>query len=83
MRNRLYRALRDLAWWILKRLHPSPDDVDRAVVQAFADCGLNVDLCHDTFNVRASGKIHEVLIHASDRLGNPLVTVADLKAMLR
>lgn len=75
--------LRGLAWWILGNVKPSENDIDAAIRAAFAHCGLNHDAYAPEFDVRQTGKFHEILIHAGDALGNPLRTVADLKALLR
>lgn len=82
MTNRLRRALRRLAWWILASVRPEPSDVEHAIRGAFADCGLNTALCTPECDLRSTGKIHEVLIHAHRRLGRSLVTVQDLTELL-
>ena len=81
--NRLRRLIRSWAWWILANIQAQPDEIDLAIRGGFADCGLNVAHYDDQFDVRASGKFHEVLVHAARRLGNPLRTVADVKELLQ
>lgn len=83
MRTRLQRWLRDLAWYVLAHVHPSLDEVDLALMEAFSDCGLPVAEFRHDFDLLHSGKLHEVLHHASRRLGNPLVTVADVRELLK
>lgn len=75
--------LRADAWWILEHIKPAEDEVDTALRGAFTDCGLPQDSYSADFDIRHSGKLHEVLLHASARLGNPLHTVADLSNLLR
>lgn len=82
MTTRLRRALRRLAWWILATVHPEPSDVQQAIRGAFADCGLNTACCTPEFDLRSTGKIHEVLMHAQRRLGRSLVTVQDVAELL-
>lgn len=83
MKARLQRWLRAVAWWILATVHPLDDEIDVALKGAFMDCGLNVDgYAHDV-DLLASGKLHEVLVHASRRLGNKLTTVQDVRELLR
>lgn len=77
------RVLRSVAWWLLAHVHPSADEIDAALRGAFADCGLPLDAYTPEFDVLHTGKLHEVLVHASRRLGNPLVTVDDLRELLR
>lgn len=76
------RLLRDLAWYVLAHVHPSLDEIDLALMQAFYDCGLPIASYRQDFDLLHSGKLHEVLLHASRRLGNPLVTVADVRELL-
>jgi hypothetical protein len=81
--NTAKQWLRSLAWWVLGNVKPSEDDVDAALRRAFLRAGLNQDIYQQDFDLRSSGKLHEVLLHASDDLGNPLRTVSDVKALLR
>lgn len=46
------------------------------------DCGLNVEEYSEEFDLVRSGKLHEVIYHATKRVGNPIVTVKDLKEFL-
>lgn len=82
LRKRLARTLRAFAWWILATVHPPQDEIDAALVAAFRDAGLPQDACHDDFDLARSGKLHEVLYHASHRLGNPLTTMRNLRDLL-
>jgi len=70
---------------VLLELQPPPlkvevDDVLRA---AYTECGLSLDKFYPEFDLQHSGKLHEVLIHACRHMGNPLITVADVAALLR
>lgn len=81
MLNIIRQWLRSTAWLILATVKPSDDETDKALRAAFADCGLNqADYAHD---LDLGPKRFEVLVHAANRLGNPLRTVADLKNVLR
>lgn len=82
MLNKFRILIRGFAWWILGSVKPTPDEVDKALLKAFGDCGLNKELYSPEFDVLHSGKLHEVIVHASRNLGNPLVTVNDLKELL-
>lgn len=75
--------VRAWAWWTLANVAPPEDEVDAALRRAFLRAGLNQALYQPDFDLRGSGKLHEVLLHASDDLGNPLRTVEDVKALLR
>lgn len=70
--------------WELRSSPPSrpPSPVLGEVKAAFGDCGLPLDQFSPDFDLLHSGKLHEVLVHASRRLGNPLVTVDDLRKLL-
>ena len=74
--------VRAQAWDILRTVHPEADEIDAALLAAFADCGLPREAYDHDFDLLHSGKLHEVLVHASARLGNPLVTVADVRELL-
>jgi hypothetical protein len=76
------RLLRTLAWWVLGNVRPLETEIDAALKGAFADCGLPAASYHPECDVLRTGKLHEVLVHASRRLGNPLVTVDDLRELL-
>ena len=82
MIKRCQRLARSFAWWLLRNVHPSHDEVDVALKASFADCGLNIERYAEDYNLRNSGKFFDVLVHASDKLGNPLMTVADVKTLL-
>ena len=83
MAAKIRSLLRRLAWWILRTVQPAEDEVDAAMRTAFAACGLSVEAYAPEFDLAHSGKLHEVLYHASVALGDPLVTVADVKDLLR
>ena len=70
------------AWRLLRERLPVENDIDTALRAAFAECGLATDAYLPEFDLAASGKLHEVLYHASAKLGNPLATVADAKRLL-
>ena len=61
---------------------PPPSRV--AVLDACALVGLNVDDCTEDYDLSRTGKLYEVLIHASRALGkdSELCTVADVIAWL-
>ena len=82
MIKRFQRLARSFAWWLLRNVQPAHDEVDVALRAAFADCGLNKELYSEDFNLRNSGKFYDVMVQASDKLGNPLQTVADVKTLL-
>ena len=71
------------AWQILQTRLPAEDEIDAALRAAFAECGLSGEAFAQEFDLLHSGKLHEVLHHASAKLGNPLVTVRDVKALLQ
>lgn len=80
--------LRRFALWLLSWTDPDrrtlPDPVDEAIRQAFLACGLNVQFLAPDFDVAATGKLHDVLHHASNhlRIQHPVRTVADIKRVL-
>jgi hypothetical protein len=61
---------------------PGPPEVWAAMRQAFAECGLNVNLCVAEFDLLASGKLDDVIHHASTTLGRPIRTVHDVVTRL-
>lgn len=80
MRNRLYSLLRECAWFILRTVHPQPDEIDAALRGAFQDAGLAADNYAVDFD--PGPKRLEVLHYAAERLGNPLRTVRDIRRLL-
>ena len=82
MIKRFQRVARSFARWLLRNVQPSHDEVDVALKASFAECGLNIEHYTEDYNLRHSGKFFDVLVHAADRLGNPLMTVADIKTLL-
>lgn len=83
MKNRLIKFLRALAFFVLATYKPDEEEIDAAVRYGFKEAGLNASLYSEDFDLLHSGKFHEVLIHSSRAIGNPLTTVADLKDLLR
>lgn len=81
--NRVKRWLRSLGHWLLANVHPKADEVDTIVQKVFAECGLNAEQYEEHFDLQASGKLHEVLIHSARQLGMNLRTVGDVKFLLR
>lgn len=81
--NRLRLLLRTIAWWILGNIKPSENDVDVAIRAAFHEVGLNEADYAPDFDLLRTGKVLEVVIHASRKLGNPIVTVQDVKELLQ
>lgn len=81
--NRFRHLIRSFAWWILANVQAQPDEIDQAIREAFADCGLNADHYSEDYNVRNIGKFYDVLVMSANRLGNPLHTVADVKRLLQ
>jgi hypothetical protein len=74
-------ALRVLAWCD----HPTDDPIQSALVAAFATCGLpSVKATDPRFDVARTGKLNDVLDHASAILQrpHPLRTVADVTRFL-
>ena len=57
---------------------PSETAIMDAIAGAFQDCGLNPELVSDDFDVLATGKLGDVLYHATKRLGKEARTVRDL-----
>lgn len=74
------QLLRDIAYWILSNVHPSNDEVDRAILNAFSDCGL--PLSDFSYDLDISHKFYEVLFHTCKRVGINLRTVKDLKNLI-
>ncbi len=89
MRQRLRKwfiqLLANLVKDVLVELYPPqpPSEIDDVLKAAYTECGLPADSYHPDFNLLHSGKLHEVLIHAARKMGNPLVTVADVATLLR
>lgn len=81
--NVLRSWIRAFAWWILRTVKPLETEIDQAIRGAFQDCGMSEALYTPEFDLRNSGKLHEVLVHASNRLGNPLITVNQLRELLK
>lgn len=52
---------------------------------AFEECGLPVHKLRPDFDVAATGKLHEVIHHASQKMGkaHPIRTVSDIQAILQ
>jgi len=65
MRNRFRSWLRVWAWWILGTVKPTHDEIDGALLKAFAQSGLSVDKYSPDYDLLHSGKLHEVIVHAS------------------
>lgn len=80
--NTVRRFLRSFAAWMLANIHPTPTEIDAALVAAFRECGLPVDRYSGAFDIAAAGKLHDVLHHATHRLGQPVRTVDDLRRLL-
>lgn len=82
-KRRFQLLLRYWAFQVLKRVKPEPTDIDLAIKEAFAHCGLPLDSYSPEFDLLHSGKFHEVLHHAALKIGNPLITVEDLYRLLK
>ncbi len=78
-----HREQRLAAMETLRTAVPDEDAIDASLRGAFADCGLALDQYHPDFDILHSGKLLDVLVHGSRRLGKPLVTVADLADLFR
>lgn len=70
------------AWWVLGNVTAPENEIDEALKAAFKEAGLGQHLYSADFDLLHSGKLHEVLVHAAAKLGNPLVTVSDVKELL-
>lgn len=81
MLTRLILLLRAIAWWLLRSLPPAEDEIDAALRGAMADIGL--DPASYAPELDLGTKRYQVLDAAAKRLGNPLRTVADIRALLR
>lgn len=70
---------------VLLELQPPPikPDVDDVLRTAYTECGLAADSYGPNVDLLHSGKLHEVLIHSARKLGNPLITIADVAALLK
>jgi hypothetical protein len=75
--------IRAFAYWILRTFKPREDEIDEAIRYAFAQSGLNQDDYHRDYDLLHSGKLNEILFHATNKLGNPLITVNDLRDLLK
>jgi hypothetical protein len=73
--------LRSLAWWVLGNVKPAETDVDAALRAAYNDAGMASANFYPEYVLGT--KLHEVLLHASRHLGNPLVTLNDVRELLR
>lgn len=72
--------LRRLAWWVLGNVKPNETEVDRALRAAFAEVGLNIDAyAPETI---LGNKALAIVFHASEKLGNPIITLQDVKELL-
>jgi hypothetical protein len=62
-----------------------PNGIDEAIRQAFDDCGLPLHKFAPDFDVASTGKLNEVIHHASARMGrsHPIRTVRDVNALLK
>lgn len=79
--NALRLWLRSLAWWVLGNVQPSESEVDVALRRAYSDAGMPESQFYP--EAVLGPKLHEVLLHASRHLGNPLVTLNDVRELLR
>ena len=69
------------AWRLLADRKPLEDEIDLALRGAYSDAGVCVDDFQPDYLL--GPKLHEVLIHGAKRLGNPLLTLADVKELLK
>lgn len=81
MVNRMRALARVLAWWVLGNVTPADDEIDAALRAAYADAGVSLDNFYPEYVLGA--KLHEVLLHGSRHLGNPLTTLNDVRELLR
>ncbi len=79
--NKIKSLLRSIGWWILKNIKPTEDEIDIALRAAFQDCGVNPSIY--SLDLHLGDKKYEVLHFASQRLGNPLITLGDIKNLLQ
>lgn len=78
--NKLRSLLRACAWWILGNVKPQENEVDKALRVAFAEIGLNIDnYAPETI---LGNKALALVFHASEKLGNPIITLQDVKELL-
>jgi hypothetical protein len=77
------KLLRRFAIYVLRNIHPSKDEIDTAIYDACTKAGLNVRNLHGQFDLLHSGKLHVVLVHSLQNLGQRLVTIDDLKKLLK
>ncbi len=78
--NRLRRAMRDLARWVLATVHPTPDEIDGAIRHAYRQAGVALEDYAPDHDL--GSKFHEVLIHACRRLGYRTSTTQDVRELL-
>ena len=57
-------------------------DIQVALASALADVGLNIEDYGLNHNVRFTGKLGDILIHASRELNVPMETLGDLHDLL-
>lgn len=69
---------------VVERPDPAPV-IEQAVRDSFAACGLNPADCAPGFDVARTGKLNDVLHHASATIGlsHPIRTVQDIHDLLR
>ena len=79
--NAIKLWLRALAWWVLGNVKPAESDVDAALRAAYNDAGLSFSNFYPEYVL--GPKLHEVLLHGSRHLGNPLITLSDVRELLR
>lgn len=79
--NALRLLLRRIAWWILSNVRPSETELDAALRQAYVDAGISLEHFYPEYVL--GKKLPEVLLHAAKHRGNPLQTLADVRALLR
>lgn len=83
MLNYFRNLTRRFAWLILRNIKPRHDEIDNAIYIACRKAGLNSRNLHGQFDLLHSGKLHVVLVHSLQLLGKKLVTVDDLKELLK
>ena len=59
-------------------VEPNDSAVEEAIMKAAAHCGVNVDLMQPKFDLLHTGKLGEIIYHASIELGRPIRTVQDV-----
>lgn len=83
MLNYFRNLTRQFAWLLLRNIQPRHDEIDNAIHIACRKAGLNSRNLHGQFDLLHSGKLHVVLVHSLQLLGKKLVTVDDLKELLK